>query len=199
MDASKAPPADARGILAFVSNAGTLKNLQRSGWRMRGIREAESIADHAYRVTLLAMVLADTLAERGQPLDTERVLRLAQLHEIAEAKLGDIPQPASRYLPTEVKEEAERRAVSEMASSLGALGRRYETLWREFEEARTREARLVRAADKLEMLIQVSEYEHTGYRSLGDFWERQSNRPYFEEFPLVLEIAELLYPGYREE
>ncbi len=186
---------EAQGILKFLTTAGTLKNLQRSGWRMRGILEAESIADHAFRVTLLAMVLADALEERGRRLDTERVLRLTQLHEIAEAELGDIPQPASRYLPTQVKEEAERRAVSEMTSSLGALGRRYEALWREFEESRTPEARLVRAADKLEMLIQVSEYERTGYRSLADFWEGKANRPFFEEFPIVGEIAELLASG----
>jgi putative hydrolase of HD superfamily len=65
----------------------------------------------------------------------------------------------------------------------------YETLWEEFCAGSTREARLVLAADKLEMIIQAWEYECTGVRTLEEFFSNPANRPNFEEFPVIEAIA----------
>ncbi len=179
-------------ILAYCRRLGRLKNTPRSGWRLRGIRDCESVADHAYRVTHLAMLLADVLAAGGVALDAAKTLRMAQLHEIGESIVGDIPQSADSPLSADLKRQAESAAVERLTAPLGRVGEEYRRLWEEFEAAVTVEARLVRAADKLEMLIQAREYEQVGFRCLEEFWAHAANRRHFDDFPLVAEILSLL-------
>jgi putative hydrolase of HD superfamily len=181
-----------QAILSLLQEAGALKNLRRSGWVLRGIREAESIADHSYRMVLLCLLLADELRASGERIDSFRVLRMAVLHEIGEARLGDIPFTAGRWLGESVKETAEGRAVRDLLAPLAELRGDYEALWEEFSAGSTREARLVLAADKLEMIIQAFEYERSGARTLDEFFSSSANRPFFEEFPVIREMMELV-------
>ena len=143
-------------------------------------------------MTLLSMVLADTLVAKGMKIDTEKVMRLSLLHEIAEARIGDIPFTTLTYIPEEVKETGERKAVTSMLEKFGSIGKWYQELWEEFEKNETIEAKLVRAADKLELMIQVLEYEKLGYQSLNQFWENDWNQRGFGISPLIQEIMELL-------
>lgn len=182
----------ARDLVEFIEEIGRLKLIPRTGWRFHGIEAPESVADHSYRVTLVAMLLGDILLRRGVKLDMEKLLRMAVLHEIPEAKIGDVPFPAFQYLPEEVKEKAEKEAVSSMTSKLGNLGERYMELWTEFEERGSLEAKVVRAADKLELMIQVYEYEKIGYRNLDRFWVNPWNRRDFDVHPIVNEIMKAL-------
>ena len=182
----------AEAILSFIEEIGILKSLPRTGWLIHGIKNGESIADHCYRMTLLSMLLADTLVAKGMKLDTEKVMRLSLLHEIAEARIGDIPFPVLTYIPEEVKETGERKAVTSMLEKFGSIGKWYQELWEEFEQNETIEAKLVRAADKLELMIQVLEYEKLGYQSLNQFWENDWNQRGFDISPLIQEIMELL-------
>ena len=182
----------AEAILSFIEEIGILKSLPRTGWLIHGIKNGESIADHCYRMTLLSMLLADTLVAKGMKLDTEKVMRLSLLHEIAEARIGDIPFTVLTYIPEEVKETGERKAVTSMLEKFGSIGKWYQELWEEFEKNETIEAKLVRAADKLELMIQVLEYEKLGYQSLNQFWENDWNQRGFGISPLIQEIMELL-------
>ena len=182
----------AEAILSFIEEIGILKSLPRTGWLIHGIKNGESIADHCYRMTLLSMLLADTLVAKGMKLDTEKVMRLSLLHEIAEARIGDIPFTVLTYIPEEVKEIGERKAVTSMLEKFGSIGKWYQELWEEFERNETIEAKLVRAADKLELMIQVLEYEKLGYQSLNQFWENDWNQRGFDISPLIQEIMELL-------
>ena len=182
----------AEAILSFIEEIGILKSLPRTGWLIHGIKNGESIADHCYRMTLLSMLLADTLVAKGMKLDTEKVMRLSLLHEIAEARIGDIPFTVLTYIPEEVKEIGERKAVTSMLEKFGSIGKWYQELWEEFEKNETIEAKLVRAADKLELMIQVLEYEKLGYQSLNQFWENDWNQRGFDISPLIQEIMELL-------
>ena len=184
---------NAQAILDFIEEIGILKNLPRTGWRFRGIKDAESIADHCYRVSLLSMILADVLTEQDVPLNTEKVMRIALLHEIAEARIGDLPFPALKYISEEVKAAGERAAVESMFERFGPLQKKYIQLWAEFEEGTSIEGKLVRAADKLELMIQVLEYEKVGYRSLDKFWTNPWNYRSFDNSPLIQEIMDLLY------
>jgi putative hydrolase of HD superfamily len=106
--------------------------------------------------------------------------------------MGDIPHPASRYIPEDIKEQGERAAVQDMVETFGKLGDRYVALWQSFEDASTIEAKIVRIADKLEMMIQAFEYENVGYRCLDDFWGNIANFRHFNDYPLVQEIMILL-------
>jgi putative hydrolases of HD superfamily len=185
-------PVDASSLIDFLDALETLKNLPRTGWRMRGIRDCESIADHCHRTTTTAMVLADALVERGVTLDVERVMRIAILHEIAESRVGDMPFPAFAYLPDGAKAEAESSAARDLLAPLGELGDRYYSVWDEFEQRETLESRVVRVADKLEMLVQAWEYERAGATNLDNFWQNVWNVRDFDAFPLAGELMDEL-------
>ena len=86
----------------------------------------------------------------------------------------------------------EDEAVRILTEPLGKTGERYQALWREFEANATTEARLVKAADKLEMMIQAWEYETEGYRTLGEFWDYAARREGFQGIAAVEEIVGLL-------
>ena len=68
------------------------------GWLVHGIKNAESVADHCYRMSLLSMILSDALVEKGIGLDTEKVMRLALLHEIAEVLIKEETIDGKRIL-----------------------------------------------------------------------------------------------------
>ena len=120
---------NAQAILDFIEEIGVLKNLPRTGWRFQGIKDAESIADHCYRVSLLSMILADLLTTHDVCLDVEKVMRMALLHEVAEARIGDVPFPALEYIPEDVKEDGERAAIGSMFASFGTVGQNYIEIW----------------------------------------------------------------------
>src|SRR5215211_6639990 len=78
---------DAVGLVRFMRLAGRLKRTIRTGWVDRGVpaERVESVADHSFRVALLAW-----LASAGTALDRDRVLILAVIHDLAEAITGDL-------------------------------------------------------------------------------------------------------------
>ena len=183
---------NAQTILDFIEEIGVLKNLPRTGWRFQGIKDGESVADHCYRVSLLSMILADLLKTHGMSLDAEKVMRMALLHEVAEARIGDVPFPALEYISEDVKENGENTAVKSMFDAFGVVGEKYIDIWEEFESNTSVEGQLVRAADKLELMIQAYEYEKIGYRNLDKFWTNSWNRQGVKQFAQIQEIMDLL-------
>ncbi len=156
---------DAKRLLEFLRSAGKLKLVPRSGWVQRGVKHAESVAEHSYRVALVAMLLCDL-----QKCSAEKVLKMALLHDLQEALVGDITKKSANY---NEKKAVERRAIEKILHSLpGKLGKEYLKLWKEYADQKTKEARLVKQADKLELLLQVREYEKLGY-ALHDFWREK--------------------------
>lgn len=182
------PSVPTTALLDFLHLLGALKHLPRTGWRLHGIRESESVADHAFRVAVAAMLLADALNERGYALDTGRALRLALLHEIPEALLGDIPSPALEHLSEEIKARAELSATKALLLPLNGLGERYLAFWREFESGQSLESQVVRLADKLEMLLQAWEYERAGAKGLDAFWKNAEGLSNLEFFSFAEEL-----------
>ncbi|WP_209474142.1 HD domain-containing protein [Thermococcus stetteri] len=153
-------------MLELFIELGNLKKLKRTGWILRGVPNPESIADHSFRTALITLFLADELKRKGVEINPDRALRIALLHDIGEARITDIPQPALKYVD---KSEAERKAVEALLRA-SPLPEEYYRLWLEYEEESTPEGRLVRFADKLEMLIQALEYESAGVSGLDEFW-----------------------------
>ena len=189
---------NAQALLDFIEEIAVLKNLPRTGWRFQGIKDGESVADHCYRVSLLSMILADLLNTHGVRLDVEKVMRMALLHEVAEARIGDVPFPALEYIPEDVKERGEDIAVKSMLEGFGSVGEKYIEIWEEFEGNTSVEGQLVRAADKLELMIQAYEYEKIGYRSLDKFWTNNWNWQGIKQFAQIQEIMDLLLERRQE-
>ncbi len=154
-------------MLDLFLELGNLKRLPRTGWLLRGVVSPESIADHSFRTALIAIFLADELVKRGVEINVERAVKIALLHDIGEARITDVPLTAQGYLD---KGKAERKAVMELLLK-SPLPEEYFKLWREYEEESTPEGRLVKFADRLEMLIQAYEYERAGFLNLDEFWK----------------------------
>jgi putative hydrolase of HD superfamily len=161
------------GLLALFLEAAGLKWMPRSGWLMRGVPHPESVADHSFGVAFVTLALAGCLAENagGGPVpEPGRAVTLALLHDLGEARLTDLPAPARRLIPEGVKSHAESTALRAILAPLPGA-ERLASLWDEFEGASTAEGRLVRDADKLEMMVQCLRYERAGSRGLDEFWQ----------------------------
>ena len=140
----------------------------------------------------LAAVLNDTAAgSEGapRPLDEEKVLIMALLHDLAEVRLTDLPITASRLLPEGAKRFAEEAAVGALLAPLPSSGWLRE-LWLEFEDKTSAEGRLVRDVDKLEMMVQCLAYEQAGSRGLDEYWQGMSSRTW--HFELCAQVYEAL-------
>lgn len=151
-----------------------LKKLERTGWMLRGIAQgAESVAAHSYGVAVAAMLLADELKSRGLEVDVERLLRIALLHDWAEARVGDLPRTASEYFGAEARKRAERAAFDDIVRGAGRsdVVAVYNRLHEEYEERKSLEARLVKAADVIDLLVQTLAFERAGVRGLDEFWD----------------------------
>jgi putative hydrolase of HD superfamily len=161
-------------LVDLFLEAATLKRMPRTGWLLRGVPHVESVAEHSFGVAFVALALADTLMGTGAPeaetLDLEKVLVMALLHDLAEVRLTDLPMSAVRLIPAEVKSQAEAGAIADLLAPLPGGGR-LQALWQEFEDRDSPEGRLVRDADKLEMMVQCLRYERAGSRGLGEFWQ----------------------------
>ena len=181
---------EVRGAVQFLIELQRLKALPRTGWLLRGIREVESVAAHTYGVALTAMVLADLVEARGQVIDGEAVLRMALLHDLAEVRTGDLPSTIKPYFDPGTMRRAEEGVATDLLGPLGQLGDHWYELWREYEDRRTLEARLVKAADKLDLLVQASEYEQGGARALDEFWRNAEDD--FARLELGELVADLL-------
>lgn len=154
-------------VLQLLIHGNQLKRSVRSGWVQRGIAEAEDVAAHSYGVAFSALVLVQTVS---RPLNLEKVLIMALLHDLPEGVTTDIPTPAWRYLPQGIKTEVERGAMVEILGDT-SFAPAFMTYWEELCQKETPEAMLVHDADKLDMYLQALMYEQqTGNRQLAEFW-----------------------------
>ena len=171
-----------------------LKRLDRTGWVLRGLAPgAESVAAHSYGVAFTAMLLADEVRARGVELDVERVLRIALLHDLAEARTGDMPRTMALYYGAAARRSAERAAFDDMVRQLGERrASDYGALHEDYEARESVEARLVKAADIVDLLAQALAFERAGARELGEFWEGARERDFGLEGAAKEVLAETL-------
>jgi len=153
-----------------------LKRLDRTGWTLRGLPNGtESVASHSFGVCATAMLLADEIKQRGVEIDIERVLRMALVHDWAETRVGDMPKTATTYFGAEARKRAEENAFRDIVAGTGNASSQYESLFHDYEQRASVEARLVKAADVIDLLIQVHALERAGARGLDEFWEVAEN------------------------
>src|SRR5882672_8686892 len=108
-------------MLQTLTELQRLKNLDRTGWALRGLSpRTESVAAHSFGVAVTAMMLTDELAAQGVETDRERVLRMALLHDWAEARIGDMPRTAAQYFGADHRKRAETAAFDEIVERLPA-------------------------------------------------------------------------------
>jgi putative hydrolase of HD superfamily len=143
-----------QNLVKFFEMAGKLKRTPRSGWVEVGVRQPESVADHTFRTSILCMIYSDL-----EGLDELKLLRMALIHDLPEAIIGDLT-PSRKTAEIEAKEDT---AMNQILSLLPKRQKeKYMALWNEYKKCETKEAKAVRQLEKLEMALQAKEYEKAG-------------------------------------
>ncbi len=135
-------------FLEILSVAEKLKCNTRHSWTSTG--RHESVAEHSWRLAFMALLVRDEFAH----LDMDKVIRMCLIHDLGEAFTGDIPT----FEKTKADEEKEDQMFSEWIDSFPEPYRsEFQELLEEMQERATEEAKLYKALDNLEAVIQHNE------------------------------------------
>lgn len=152
-------------LLRLATRADRLESLPRTGWLVGGVVQPESIAAHIYGVAIVALWIADTIEE---DVDVEHVLRTALVHDLAESITSDLPRPVKLLVGRDAVARAERAAFDVIARDAGVdWGDAYGS----YEAADSLEARIVKAADRIQMLVKAATYERQGRGDVARFFD----------------------------
>lgn len=180
-------------MLSTLIELERLKRLDRTGWILRGLPNGtESIAAHSFGVSVTAMLLADKLIAHGVTVNVEKLLRIALLHDWAEVRVGDLPRTATLYFGSEARRQAETAAFTDIVRDVDEAEGLYASLYGDYERRESLEARLVKAADVLDLLIEVLALERAGARGLDEFWEVAEKPDFKLDGPAEQIVQELL-------
>jgi putative hydrolases of HD superfamily len=171
------------GVLQFLRDCERLKNTHRSAWTTGG--SPESVAEHTWRLCLMAVVLAPEFPD----IDPAKLLKMCVIHDLGEAIGGDIP--AIEQDPDAPKSDSERRDLLTLLEPLPPRSRdEIVALWDEYEAASTAEAKVAKALDKLETIMQHNQGENP--RSFDYAFNLAYGSRYTTGHPLIERIRAVL-------
>lgn len=161
-----------------------LKNIPRTGWIFRKVKlqDTENLAQHTASVAILSMIFADYLKTKNYNIDSEKVVKMAIIHDLPEVLTFDISKQSLTYLGkngNDLKNEIEKQAIADIFKNFEkTLAKYYEELFYELKEGKSLEAKIVKFADGYDVLIQIIHYENIGYnpRLFEEFWRDVYNR-----------------------
>ncbi|KAK0053919.1 HD domain-containing protein 2 [Biomphalaria pfeifferi] len=151
----------------YMRLIGQLKQVERTGWVRKGVKNPESVAEHSYRMAMAAFALP-----RNSNLDKDKCIKIALVHDMAESIVGDLTPWCG--VSKEEKSKKEKEATTHITSLVpDEAGKEMYQLWLEYENQSSPEAQFVKDLDKFEMLVQAYEYEdlQSKPRSLQEFFD----------------------------
>lgn len=176
--------------LEFFSETDKLKSITRANW-IREDKRFESVAEHVWHTTLLAMIFADTAPDE---VDHNRVRDLLTVHDLVEVYAGDVP----------IWDQHEGDGVESREMSAGerltallptGIRERIDPLWREFQAQATEEARFARAIDSIHPMI-VSWFPpaigHARAFQISPTAIIDRKRPLVQPYPALWDLAQWL-------
>jgi putative hydrolase of HD superfamily len=196
-------------IIKFLSELGKLKEMPRRGWVIRDVKNPESIADHTFRVAVMAWVLA---AKKNYKLNLEKIIKMALVHDMCEVYAGDTT-PYDSILPkdkrkrrellktwprfsekqkivlAEKKFKKEKAGLEKLIKDLPSkLKQEIEHLWLDYERGASPEGKFFKHADRMESFLQASEYWRKNKSlPLKPFWIQAEE---LHDDPILLEFIE---------
>lgn len=158
-----------KNIIEFMDKIQDLKETKRTGWVLKDIPNPETVADHSYGVFMLTMSLANEL-----DVDSDKLMKMSLIEDIGESIIGDITPHDD--VSEEEKIDREEKAVEELSNILE--DEEVLELWREFEKGNSKEAKIAKQADNLEMTMQALRYEkeHGKSEKMNEFYDYTEER-----------------------
>ena len=143
-------------IEKFFQKVLMLKTIPRQGWKEKlQINYPESVADHSYSVSMMSMILSDS-----EGLNTEKIIRMALLHDLAESLIGDI---IPNKLTNDEKIFIENQSMKQILKNLpDKISESYFEIWNDYQNNSSQESNLLHDIDKLEMAFQAKFYQENG-------------------------------------
>ena len=158
-------------ILDFFKISANLKEIERKGWMDKlGITNPESVADHTFSMAIIGMVISDL-----QKYDTEKILKMILIHDLAESLTGDFtPEQKTKEEKIILENNVFEKIVINLPKKLKD---QYWELWVEYVKNESMEANFVHQIDKLEMALQANRYSKKNIpeKSLKPFFESAKN------------------------
>jgi putative hydrolase of HD superfamily len=196
-------------IIKFLSELGKLKEMPRRGWVIRDIKNPESIADHTFRVAVMAWVLA---VKKNYKLNLEKIIKMALVHDLCEVYAGDTT-PYDSILPKNKKKrkellktwprfsekekielaaekfKKEKAGLEKLIKDLPPkLRQEMEHLWLDYEKGASPEGRFFKHADRIESFLQAAEYWRKNKSlALKPYWIQAEE---LHDDPILLEFIE---------
>ncbi|MHA1655083.1 MAG: HD domain-containing protein [Candidatus Heimdallarchaeota archaeon] len=194
-------------ILSFCMEALRLKRMLRNGWVFSGVAaaEVESVADHSYMVSLLAMLIALHEQEKEKKIDLEKVLIMALIHDLSESVSQDIDRRIAKFAPEEFtafKKKLDKQALAFLLEKLSpGMQTKLSAIFEEYQQQQSPEARIVSEADRLETIFQLKEYIMLGKQreNFSEFYANFKEEKEKFQNPLVKELARLLLQEETEK
>ena len=166
-------------VIRFIKEIENLKSVTRTAWTKTGRRE--STAEHSWRLAMLLMVLREDFKD----LDIDKAIKMSLVHDLGELYDGDIS--AKLQNDNDNKAYMEEKAMRRMLTILPEnLAENIYDLWKEYNECSTKEAKLVKAMDKLETIVQHNQGENP-----EDF-DYEFNLQYGKQYFMDNEILEYM-------
>ena len=171
-------------LLDFFKSSANLKNISRQGWIDKlSISNPESVADHSFSMAIIGMVLSDS-----ENYNTEKILKMILLHDLAESITGDIT-PGGK--PKNEKMILENKAMKDILGNLPkSLQIQYLEIWEDYQENKSSDAKFVHQLDKFEMALQAKIYQkQTSVEETKIFFESAKKEV---KDPILLKFLEQL-------
>lgn len=156
-------------LIDFMKSMQKLKETKRKGWTLKDIPDPESVADHSFGVAILSMATSSDLN-----VDEDKLIKMCLIEDIGESVIGDITPHDD--ISEEEKIKKEKRAVKELADIIG--NEEILSLWEEYVEGQTKEAKIAQQLDKVEMALQTLNYEekHGKKEKMKEFYNHTEKR-----------------------
>jgi len=168
------------------------------------LQDVESVADHTFSTCALSLILTDFELKRGVRVNVERVLRMATLHDLAEAFTFDISKAYLAYLGKRgevIKNEIEASAWKHLVKGIKSLqiSNNYLMVHKEYLENKTIEAKIVHAADSLDILLQIVDLRRRGNQQscLKNLWNTTIKRLRASSIPSVSTVLKMIVEEAR--
>jgi putative hydrolases of HD superfamily len=173
-------------IIKIATKGGILKTVKRTGWILKGVKNAESVADHTWRMGLLILLLAP------DNLNKQKLLEMNTIHDLGEVGIGDIKweEGTKTISSPEDKHADELNTVKKIFGNNKDLKKLLELL-KDYNQQKSPEAKFLKQLDKIEMIFQALDYENEGYESslFDEFWLNAEK--YIKDNKLIVLFSEL--------
>jgi len=142
---------DKNKIVDFLFEVGMLAKTPRSGFFFLGSGE-QSVAEHINRVSYIGFVLASM----DKDIDSSKVLKMCLFHDLAETRISDLNYVHQKYVKSK-----EAEALKDLTDPL-PFGGEIKEMIEEYEKRETKEAKIAKDADILELLLSLKEQVDIG-------------------------------------